>query len=420
MGDGSAPQRHWLLILDDLHLVSSSEAISLLASILEKGPSTPHMMLLTRDTTSLRLSRLYAEGQVLELTAADLRFTAGEVRQFLAAHGVSCLESELAQIMQRTAGWVATLQLAVNSQRGHGSLAGYLGALRGDGRWLAQYLVQEVLAQQSPAMRTFLLRSSILDSFSAPLADHPPAGSQRKVLEAELLLYRACTHFAEGHPEPAAVLAREAQSHSHNLDPLLVGVLEFLWMHLSISVADETIPGRHAGRALAAFKSANHVTGLIAVRRELALLDMRAGRRAEAGRELDRIAADFGNDPATLRLDLAWVYIYAAEHCYWQDQLDRALHNIRAAMKITSIFQDDELARHLTYLYRLYALRGQHSEANEEESPAADVFPVWYRFVDWQIRWLLATNRIEEAWGVAREYQASLADDLRDLPCPAG
>jgi LuxR family maltose regulon positive regulatory protein len=41
--------------------------------------------------------------------------------------------------------------------------------------------------------------------------------------------------------------------------------------------------------------------------------------------------------------------------------------------------------------------------------------PTWYQFVDWQIRWLLAANRVDAAWEVAREYQASLADDLGSL-----
>ncbi|MEZ4769614.1 MAG: hypothetical protein R2844_14435 [Caldilineales bacterium] len=163
----SVPQS--LLILDDVHLIASYEAGSLLTPLLEKGPPGLHFILLTRLAASLPLTRLYASGQVMELTASDLCFTAEEVQQFLLAHRISPPPEELAQIVYRTEGWVVALQLALHSQRRPGSLGDYLGNLRGDRRWLASYLTQEVLAYQSPRVRDFLLRTSILDSFSVPL-----------------------------------------------------------------------------------------------------------------------------------------------------------------------------------------------------------------------------------------------------------
>ena len=567
--DGSASLAHRLLVLEDHYLVLDCESTSPLTLLLEKGPPGLHLILLTRDTPSLPLVRLYASGQVIELAAADLRFTADEVREYLLLHRISPSADELAQIMQRTEGWVIALQLALQSQRGQGSLGEYLGALRGDSLWLTRYLTQEVLAQRSPSQRDFLLRTSILDAFSAPLAaavtgnddayrllselrhkelfliqvdandswyryhhllreflrhrllevegkevivnlhrraadwlaqqeqtlpaihhlrqagaedeaaalvesrirpailhnpvyaqrlfdavppdaaerqprlmlercllsvmmrnkdlalhvhnaqrslaERPLSQPQREGLEAELLLYRAGLHYAEGELASAAALAQEALGQSHKLDRLLVGVLELLWIHLSPFSADETIQRRHGARALAAFRSANFATGQIAVRRELAVLDIRAGRSVGASQEFDRIAVTFGRDPDTPRAELDSVYIYAAEHSYWQNQLDVARKNLDAAMEIASIFQDDELTRALAYLRSLYAFRSRQSEAIEEPRSTVDAFPTWYHFPDWQIRWLLAADRVDEAWGVAAEYQASLADDLRNL-----
>ena len=569
MVGGSAPDSHRLLVLEDQHQLLDCETASLLMLLLEKGPPSLHLMLLARDATSPPLPRLYASGQVVELTAADLRFTPDEVREYLLSHRISSSPDELAQIVQRTEGWVAALQLALHSQRGPGSFAEYLGTLHGDTQWLARYLTQEVLAQLSPALRDFLLRTSILESFSAPLAaavtgfddtyrllselqhkelfliqvdadgnwqryhhlfrellrhrllvvegkaaiselhrraadwlskqdqllpairhlqdagdedgaaalvesrirpaiQHNPvyalrlfdavppdaAGRrprlmierclislmianrdlalhvhnaqrslaecpctqpQKEELEAELLLYHACLHHAEGALMSAVALAQEALAQSHKLDRLLVGVLEFLWMHLTASTADETIRRGHARRALAAFKSTDFAAGQIAVRRELALMEIGAGRSEKASREFDEIVRRFGNDPATPKAELDWVYMYAAEHSYWQNQLDRALHHIKAAREIASTHEDDEIAFHLPYLHKLYAFRGRRSEAIEEQRSTVDEPPRWYQLADWQIRWLLATDRIDEAWRVAEEYQASLVDDLRNL-----
>lgn len=569
LGPGSSAPDHGLLVLDDLHLVAASEAMAPLKSLLEKGPPRLHVMLLTRSTASLPLSRLRLDGQVIELAVADLRLSAEEADQYLSLRQIPCSAGELQQIMDRTEGWVAALQLAVYSQRNHGTLAEYLGALRGDSRWLAHFLTQEVLAQQSPAMRTFLLRTSILDAFCAPLCEavagiddayqmlaelqhselflvqldaagawfryhhlfqeflqqrlladegkaavdrlhrraaawlasqqqllpaihhlraagdddgavalvesrlrpltlqdpvraqrladalppdavarrprlmlerclisimmvykdlarhvrnaqralaaYPPAEPQRQVLETELLLYRTCAHFAEGELEEAAALGKEALRQNQHLDPFLQGTLEFLWMRLSARSADETIPRRHASRALAAFTAVNHVDGLIAVRRELAMLDVRAGRSAEASREFARIAASFGHDPATLRAELIWLYVYAAEHCYWQDQLGEAQRYLQAAEEVATVFQDDDMARCLPYLSRLYASKTERSGAVDAPDPLLEAPPLGYPFVDWQIRWLLAEDRAGDAWEVAREYQAGLADDLRTL-----
>lgn len=559
-----------LLVLEDLHLIADSEAAPLLAALLEQGPPSLHYVLLARLGTSLPLTRLYASGQVVEVTASDLRFTAGEVSQFLRSYNLTSSPDELAQIMQRTEGWIVALQLARHSQRGHGTMGEYLGSLRGASQWLARYLTQEVLAQQSPALRAFLLRTSILDAFSAPLcaavagvddayrwlselqrkdlflvpldgegrwfryhhlfqellqhrllenegkpavhtyhrraaewlagheqllpaishllqaedldqaaalvesrirpailvnpisaeqmfdalppdaalrrprlmlerclasvmanskdlalhvqnaqrslAEHAPSPAQRETLATELLFYRAIAHYVGGELEPAADLVESVLSQRRHLDALLAGVLEFLQMRLSASTADETTQRRHARRALAVFKSVKLITGQIAVRRELAMLDLRAGRSAEATAEFDRIVAVFGNDPATLREELAWIHIFAGEHSYWQDDLDRALDHVTAAIEIESQFQEEELIGYLTCLRKLYAFKAGRDDLVEEALPPIAVFAARYDFVDWQIRWLLAIERAGEAWQVAKEYHASLTDDLINLP----
>lgn len=568
-GASASPDQR-LLVLDDLHLIAGSDAAPLLLALLEEGPPGLHYLLLARHAASLPLTRLFAAGHVVELTASDLRFTADEVRQFLLVYDLRFSPEELAHIMQRTEGWIVALQLARHSQGGHGTMGEYLATLRGDSRWLARYLAQEVLAQQSPGLRDFLLRTAILDSFSAPLcaavagvddahrwlaelqrndlflialdrdgvwfryhhlfqellkqrllelegkpaadalhrraaawlagheqwlpaighllaagaadeaaalvesqmrtaimanpvrahqlfdalpadaasrrprimlerclvslmennkdlalriqaaqrslAEYPPSPAQTEVFETELRLYRTVVHYAEGELELAAQLAEQLQGERRHLDPLLTGVFEFLQMRLGAASADEAIQRQHARRALAAFKATDLVAGQIAVRRELAMMDLRAGRSAEAGREFERIVAAFGGDPSILRAELAWVHLYAAEHSYWQNDLERALHHIAAAQGIASIFREADVNSHLAYLHPLYAVKGHGCDAIQDPDPPAGTSAPHFHLVDRQVRWLLAVDRTGEAWEAARDYQASLADDLLNLP----
>jgi DNA-binding CsgD family transcriptional regulator len=248
------------------------------------------------------------------------------------------------------------------------------------------------------------------------LAEHPPSPAQMAVFETELRFYRAAAHYAGGEIELAAQWVEQLQGERRHLDPLLMGALDFLQMRLSAASADEAIQRQHARRALAAFKAVDFVAGQIAVRRELAMMDVRAGRSAEAGREFERIVAAFGGDPAILRGELAWVHLYAAEHSYWQNDLERALHHIEAGQGIASIFQEADVNSHLAYLHRLYAVKGHGCDAIREPDPPAGKTAPQSHLADRQVRWLLAVERTEEAWEAARDHQASLADDLMNLP----
>ena len=72
-GDG-----HALLVLDDYHLIGSQPVHASLGFLLEHRPPGLHPVLASRADPPLALARLRARGQLAELRAAELRFTAGE------------------------------------------------------------------------------------------------------------------------------------------------------------------------------------------------------------------------------------------------------------------------------------------------------------------------------------------------------
>ncbi|MFN2199264.1 MAG: LuxR C-terminal-related transcriptional regulator [Anaerolineales bacterium] len=160
------------LILDDLHVIESAEVHNLLAFLIEHLPAHVHVMIATRADPLLPLARLRARGQLLEIRAADLRFSLEEISQFMqAAAGLSLSDEVLAQLLERSEGWAAGLQLLSVAAGQQPNPMEFLSAVSGRQDYIADYLKQEVLQQQPPDVQRFLLHTSILERLSGPLCD---------------------------------------------------------------------------------------------------------------------------------------------------------------------------------------------------------------------------------------------------------
>ena len=106
------------LVVDDLHELTSPEALTQLTRLLEKLPRHVHAILATRRNLPLRLHKLRLAGDLAEIRTADLRFTQCETREFLEASGIALSEAGAAKLHQRTEGWAAGLRLAAISLAG--------------------------------------------------------------------------------------------------------------------------------------------------------------------------------------------------------------------------------------------------------------------------------------------------------------
>jgi LuxR family transcriptional regulator, maltose regulon positive regulatory protein len=161
-----------LLVLDDYHLVEARPVHASLGFLLEHRPPGLHLVLTSRADPPLPLARLRARGQLAELRDADLRFTAEEAADLLReAAGPDLPEAAVAALAARTEGWVAGLQLAGLSLRGHADPAGFVATFSGSHRYVLDYLAEEVLERQPEQVREFLLETSVLERLSGPLCD---------------------------------------------------------------------------------------------------------------------------------------------------------------------------------------------------------------------------------------------------------
>jgi LuxR family maltose regulon positive regulatory protein len=161
-----------VLILDDYHLIDAPPIHSALAFLLDRLPPQLHLVLTTRADPPLPLTRLRARGQLTELRADDLRFTADETAAFLTElMGLPLSADDVAVLEARTEGWIAGLQLAAVAAREHAHPAQYIQAFTGDHRFIIDYLVDEVLERQPAHIKSFLLHTAILDQLCGPLCD---------------------------------------------------------------------------------------------------------------------------------------------------------------------------------------------------------------------------------------------------------
>ncbi len=172
LNDLAATDDLQILVLDDYHLIRKAEIHEMLDFLLEYAPRTFHLVLLTREDPPLALSRLRARGQLTEFRAADLRFTSKEIAAFFRETLDLTLDADaVSKLAARTEGWVASLQLAGLALRSQTAQSAFLERFSGSHRYVIDYLLDEVLRQQPPEVRDFLIRTSILKRFCAPLCD---------------------------------------------------------------------------------------------------------------------------------------------------------------------------------------------------------------------------------------------------------
>ena len=161
-----------LLVLDDFQQIKSNEVLKLVTYLLDHIPPAFHLAILTRSDPALSLSRLRSQHQIVDFRSADLSFSANDISVLfnkklklgLSIDDVYSLES-------RTEGWIAGLQLTALSMQGREDISEFIRKLKGDNRYIMDYLMEEVLKNQTDEIKEFLLQTSILEQMCAHLCN---------------------------------------------------------------------------------------------------------------------------------------------------------------------------------------------------------------------------------------------------------
>jgi len=162
----------FVLVLDDYHVIHTLPIHQQLNFLIDHQPPQMRMVFITREDPPLPLPRLRARGQLTEIRQTDLRFSPDECADFLQrVMGLNLSSEDIAALERRTEGWIAGLQLAALSMRGHEDVSGFIQAFTGSSRFILDYLIEEVFEGQTPEVKDFLLRTSVLGRMCGALCD---------------------------------------------------------------------------------------------------------------------------------------------------------------------------------------------------------------------------------------------------------
>jgi len=343
-----------VLALDDYHVIDAPDIHESVTFLLDHLPPQVTVAITTRADPPLPLARLRGRGELLELRAADLRFTTGEADTFLNhVMGLDLDPAHTAALEHRTEGWAAGLQLAALSARGHtgsgdtAGVAGFVDAFTGSHRFVLDYLVEEVLSSQPGDVRGFLLGTSVLQQLTGALCDaltgRDDGREMLEMLERGNLFviplddqrqwYRYHHLFAD------ALRARLLAQHPDRVPGLHQAASRWHAEHgLLADAVSHAIAGGDPGRA----------AGLV----ELALADLRKHRQDRTLREwLRALPDDIVRGRPLLAAFLAWVRLSEGDldgAQAWLDDAERALQAGRSAdmPAIPGSLADAARARH--------------------------------------------------------------------------
>ncbi len=161
-----------LLVLDDYHVISREAIHRSVGYLIDHLPPGVQLAIATRADPRLPLGRLRASGNLMELRAHDLAFSAMETAELLRRRFAVDLDDGAVELLRRrTEGWPAAVHLAGVSLQDTEDPTEFVVRFAGDDRNVADFLIGEALERVSDQDREFLLRTSVLDQMTGPLCD---------------------------------------------------------------------------------------------------------------------------------------------------------------------------------------------------------------------------------------------------------
>ena len=263
INDLAAATASILLVLDDYHRAATPAIDQGLVFLIEHAPAMLHLLIATRSTPALPMARLRAQGRIAELDAADLRFSVDEANRFMReTMRVTLPPEQLAHLEERTEGWAAGLQLAALSLRNQQGILNLATDGSATPRYIAEFLIDEVLERQPDDIQTFLLLTSPLERLTGPLCDAVTGRGDSAVVLARLTqeqlfvtpLDAAQTWYRYHHLFAEVLRERLERRMPEMVKQCHQRAADWLWQH---SMADDAI--RHLLAAELFAEAATHI-----------------------------------------------------------------------------------------------------------------------------------------------------------------
>jgi LuxR family maltose regulon positive regulatory protein len=162
------------ICFDDYHVIEDIEIHQFLALLVDRLTEKSTLILISRTKPALPIARFRVRGQLLELTAGDLRFSNEETKAFIQAnHELSLPDRLIDTLTGQTEGWAAAIHLAamvIASGKSDLDTSSFIQSISGNQQYIADFLMEEVFSLQEKSVQAFLLNTSMVDRFNIHLS----------------------------------------------------------------------------------------------------------------------------------------------------------------------------------------------------------------------------------------------------------
>jgi LuxR family maltose regulon positive regulatory protein len=173
--------RKFILVFDDYHLLPEDSLPNLILSyLIAHLPANIHVIVLSRRTPKLGLSRLWLDDNLAQIDSESLSFTQADTAEFLRGFQPTLIDSDVQQIQESTRGWPAAIKLLSPLDASLQDLkcltSGHAGSSERRNtpqalEELTDYLLEEIIDPLGAEIKQFLLVTSQVDVFCASLAE---------------------------------------------------------------------------------------------------------------------------------------------------------------------------------------------------------------------------------------------------------
>lgn len=160
---------HFLLVLDDLHLITNPDIYEGLNYLIAHMPETMHVILISRVKPRLNLESLAMKEELIRIGPVELRFQKEEIARFYKARGYLLQTDELDRIERYTEGWAAALVAVALSIQDERSRSSVISSFGGSTRHIENYLAEDVFGAWTPPQQDFMEKAVVLEKLCGPL-----------------------------------------------------------------------------------------------------------------------------------------------------------------------------------------------------------------------------------------------------------
>jgi LuxR family transcriptional regulator, maltose regulon positive regulatory protein len=163
--------KDFILIIDDMHLITNSCIMNGLSILIDYLPARMHIIIIGRTEPGLDLTKYELKSQLLRISTKDLRFSENEITEFFRIHNHTLKNSDVKMVERYTEGWAAALAAINMSLEENTGIQEVIAGIDNCSKSIYQYLMNEVIDAWPMDKKMFILKTAILDTLNVDLCN---------------------------------------------------------------------------------------------------------------------------------------------------------------------------------------------------------------------------------------------------------